>query len=160
MRRRDERRERKRRRPRFWRWSCWDSVSAVPRPNARSQPRGHVPDQAAGHVAGDDARRTVPQPVLHVLLGRGARAAGPGVRPVARRPLQIAEVLVQRATGDPVQAAQVVQLRGQGGRVQVVCGQGDDGNHHFWCPGPRHGRVRQYVPVPEQKHTVIVSAIV
>jgi len=111
-------------------------------------------------VAGDDARRAVPQPVLHLLFGRGPCAAVPGVRPVARRALQIAQVLVQRAAGDPLQAAQVVQLRGQGGRVQVVRGQGDDGHHHIWRPGPRHGRVRQHVPVPQQKRIIAVLAVV
>lgn len=111
-------------------------------------------------MARDDARRAVPQRLLRVLLGRGARAAVPGVRPVARRAVQITEVLVQRAAGDPLQTAQVVQLRGQGGRFQVVCGQGDDGHHHLRCPGPGHRRVRQHVPIPQQKHTIAVLAVV
>jgi len=68
-------------------------------------------------MAGTDARRTVPQRVLHVFLGGRTRAADPRVCPVARRAVQVAKVLVQRAPSDPVQATQVVQLRGQGGRV-------------------------------------------
>jgi len=100
-------------------------------------------------VARADARRAVPQRFLHVLLGRGARAVVPRVRSVARRAVQVAKVLVQRATGDPLQTAQVVQLRRQGGRVQVVRGQGDDGHHHLRGPGPRHGRVRQHLPVSQ-----------
>jgi len=111
-------------------------------------------------VARADARRAVPQRLLRVLLARGARAAVPRVRPVARRAVQVAKVLVQRAAGDPLQAAQVVQLRGQGGRVQVVRGQGDDGHHHLRGPGPRHGRVRQHVPVSQQKHIGAVLTIV
>jgi len=73
-------------------------------------------------VARVDARRAVSQRVLHVLLGRGARAAIPRVRPMARRAVQISKVLVQRAAGDSLQTAEVVQLRGQGGGVQVVRG--------------------------------------
>lgn len=110
-------------------------------------------------MAGNDARRAVPQRVLRVFLGSRARTARPGVRPVARRAVQIAKVLVQRAPGDPLQTAQVVQLRGQGGRVQIVRGQGDDGHHDTRGPGSGHGRVCQHVPVPQQKHTGTVSAI-
>jgi len=111
-------------------------------------------------VAGIDARRTVPQRVLHVFLGGGARASDPRMCPVARRAVQIAQVLVQRAPGDPVQTAQVVQLRGQGGCVQVVRGQRDDGRHHLRCSGSGHGRVRQHVSVPQQEYTVAVPPVV